>query len=544
MDDLSPFQADILLTPDDLAHGYWIQDRTHFGTPITPLNASFVVPSHRAGTRAANAHCKSPVDQFYVKVHQGYYYMAVRMFDGDLEARQAEYEAYLEASLATGWDTFCRVRDTVLLPIYGELERLAREPFTADQALEVLAWLEDTYTIVWTAHFEVVKPRFGVLPKLEALYKQISGSEDLQTLYSLFHIMNKSLETDRALSHLADRVRSDPYLTHVFRTTAATELPGALAATPGGRQFWTQFQDFLAEYGQRTPYSHDFGDPTWEEDPVSPLTMIGQYVASGYAFEARWEASGLESQRAFDRLMAIARPGADKDAFMARLEQARRLWPIDEDHHFYLDAMFPAKTRPVILRVGEVLASRGQIDSAHDVFYLYRDEVEQALGDARVLAAGVAKARREDFNGQRATVPPATLGTPPRDTGQGPSMTEVRIFGAGRVPEGESDRQLHGFAASAGRYTGKVRLVGGPADFHRVAPGDVLVCRTTTPPWTMLFPVVGAIVTDAGGILSHCATVAREYGVPAVVGTRRATHLLRDGEEVTVDGGAGTVTRL
>jgi pyruvate,water dikinase len=85
--------------------------------------------------------------------------------------------------------------------------------------------------------------------------------------------------------------------------------------------------------------------------------------------------------------------------------------------------------------------------------------------------------------------------------------------------------------------------VAGPEEFDRVQPGDVLVCRTTTPPWTMLFPLVGAIVTDSGGILSHCATVAREYGIPAVVGTRQATRLLEDGEKVIVDGGAGTVRR-
>lgn len=543
MDNLSPFQADILLTPEDLATGYWVQDRTHFGTPITPLNASFVVPSHRIGTRVANAKTKSPVDQFYVKMHQGYYYMAVRMFPGDVKARQREHEAYIEASIATGWETFCHLRDTVLLPIYRELERLAREPFTATEALDVLSWLATTYNTVWTVHFEVVKPRFGVLPKLESLYTQISGSEEFQTLYSLFHVMNKSLETDRELSHLAALVRQNRDLVRTFRETPPLDLPRVLAESPAAHDFNRQFQQFLTEYGQRTPYSHDFGDPTWEEDPVPPLTLIGQYVASGYEFERRFQASGEESQRTFERVMAAARPGPEKEAFLRRFAEARELWPIDEDHHFYLDAMLPAKTRPVILRVGEALVERRQIASPYDVFYLYRDEVEQALREAPLTYTRLAVERREELIRQRTVVPPPTLGTPPPDAGREPSPTEVRIFGAGAPATGEGERELHGFSASAGRYTGRVRLVAGPADFHRVAPGDVLVCRTTTPPWTMLFPIVGAIVTDAGGILSHCATVAREYGIPAVVGTRRATQLLTDGEEVTVDGGAGTVSR-
>ena len=108
---------------------------------------------------------------------------------------------------------------------------------------------------------------------------------------------------------------------------------------------------------------------------------------------------------------------------------------------------------------------------------------------------------------------------------------------------GESDDGLRGLAASSGCYTGPVRIIRDEKEFGRIRAGDVLVCPTTSPVWSMLFPSIGALVTDTGGILSHPAIIAREYHVPAVVAARQATALLRDGETVTVDGTAGTVER-
>lgn len=102
-------------------------------------------------------------------------------------------------------------------------------------------------------------------------------------------------------------------------------------------------------------------------------------------------------------------------------------------------------------------------------------------------------------------------------------------------------RTLHGMAASPGRYAGTVRVIHSEAEFDRLRAGDVLVCPVILPVWTVLFPHVGALVTDAGGILSNPAIIARECGVPAVVATRIGTTVLRDGQLVIVDGKSGTV---
>ena len=108
---------------------------------------------------------------------------------------------------------------------------------------------------------------------------------------------------------------------------------------------------------------------------------------------------------------------------------------------------------------------------------------------------------------------------------------------APRSPAGE----IHGSSGSAGKVRGTARIIGSIAEAGRLAPGDILVAETTAPPWTPLFATVAAVVTDTGGVLSHCAVVAREYGIPAVVGTQVATIAITDGQTIEVDGDAGIV---
>jgi pyruvate,water dikinase len=110
--------------------------------------------------------------------------------------------------------------------------------------------------------------------------------------------------------------------------------------------------------------------------------------------------------------------------------------------------------------------------------------------------------------------------------------------------EGHPVQVVRGLPASAGTWTGPVRVIRTEAEFDRLRSGDVLVCPVTSPVWSVLFPLVGALVTDEGGVLSHPAIIAREYAVPAVVATGDGTSRLRDGQLVTVDGGTGTVRVL
>ncbi len=229
----------------------------------------------------------------------------------------------------------------------------------------------------------------------------------------------------------------------------------------------------------------------------------------------------------------------------------------DDNVFLTIDAPL-ALVRYAALEAGRRLATRGTLDLPEDVFHLTTDEAAAALESRRPLTDMRDAALRE--RGQRAwaIAHPGPLsygldpGEPPRFTllthaERTPTEAEM-LMGELIMPivtvsaEGE-DGVLHGTPASAGRVTGTARIIHSEADFHVLEPGDIVVCPGTRPSWSVIFPMIGGLVADAGGALSHPAIIAREYGIPAVVAAVGATDAIHDGEVITVDGSEGTVRR-
>jgi pyruvate,water dikinase len=181
-----------------------------------------------------------------------------------------------------------------------------------------------------------------------------------------------------------------------------------------------------------------------------------------------------------------------------------------------------------VLRLGELLRAAGAIDEAADVFFLKRCE----LSTPDRVRDAVAR-RRARWERQRRLPAPLTIGKP--------LSLLTGSVDAARTSTDHPDGAIVGHPASPGRASGLVRIVRGPEDFDRFLAGEVLVAMATAPAWTPLFARAAAVVTDGGSLAAHASLVAREYGIPAVVGTGDATLRLADGQLVTVDGGAGTV---
>jgi pyruvate,water dikinase len=189
-----------------------------------------------------------------------------------------------------------------------------------------------------------------------------------------------------------------------------------------------------------------------------------------------------------------------------------------------------------VLEAGRRLVAAGRMAERDDVFMLRYDELQDALrGGAGDLLELVAN-RRADLAKFRAKAPPAEFGLTPLPSDE----PEDRFFGV-KPPESADPRVINGHGASAGKVTGVARVILSLDDADRLKSGEILVCPATMPPWTPLFALASAVVTDHGGVLSHTAIVAREYRIPAVVGTKLATGLVEDGQTITVDGSEGTV---
>jgi pyruvate,water dikinase len=255
----------------------------------------------------------------------------------------------------------------------------------------------------------------------------------------------------------------------------------------------------------------------------------------------------LKEQECIDEREALLRDARErlegqegKPIFELMLQVSQQYVPIQENHNFYIDQMNTVLTRRPFLEVGRRLAEAGTLTNRDDVFFLEYGDLAPALQEpvARDWAALVAK-RRAEQERWSALVPPRELGTSlPPDVAENPLT--ATFFGT--RPEASKDpKVINGIAASAGTVTAPARIVHSLSEAGKLQPGDVLVCEMTMPAWTPLFASVSAVVADSGGVLSHCAIVAREYRIPCVVGTHVGTQRLRDGQRITVDGAKGIV---
>ena len=528
----------ITLTPQDREEYLWNQDALHFGHPLTPLFASYMIPAMTEGTRISMGRLKAPFRQFIGKVHDGYFYQAVVPAPGDPETLQREHQEALKDLFHDQHQRMMRIVEERLLPLHQELDTMAKGPISAPSAIAALHRIQEIYQVFWATHFEIVVPRMAAGFAFEEIFtKAFPNRPPTDAYLLLLGTMNRSLESDRALWNLAQEAKQMP---SVYAAFSEDDMVGALHTSNEGVRFLHRLDALLQVYGWRTVHSHEFIHEAWVENPAYALSVIKTYLTEDFDFDQHWDqVVTTRIQRVNEAVGAIADP-ALREQFIAIHENALNAWPIDEDHHFYIDAMLPAKARQVMLRIGELLVNQHQLAGRDDLFFLYQDELINLLNHAGPAdLPHLIHSRREQYQIQLTKTPVPQFGTPPDAE---PDLLMVRVFGGGSPSLEGATREVRGFAASPGRYVGPVRIVHGPEEFFKVKPGDVLVCRTTAPSWTGLFATVGAVITETGGILSHAATVAREYGIPCVVGTRTATHVFSDGDRVCVDGAEGTAT--
>ncbi|MDX1511573.1 MAG: PEP/pyruvate-binding domain-containing protein [Nitriliruptorales bacterium] len=350
-----------------------------------------------------------------------------------------------------------------------------------------------------------------------------------------------SSEPAAAMAALAERARRSPDVMRVLEDPDDDLVARIGSADP---DLGVDVESWVRAYGWRTD-NYDPGAMALAEQPTTIAALLrSSEVGTSpddedrvHAFRSRLE--GLDADR------------------RARLEQlldtALATYGLREENSLFCDGLAAGSIRRVLAAIGRRLAEQGVLASANDASMLTIDEIRSALGQAggddlrpvvrrrRAEQAWVAAHPGPDFVGGEPSDPPDVRFLPPAGRRlSGAFMFMVgHEYGARELHEGP---ELRGLGACAGTHRGRVRIVRGDQDFHRLQPGEVMVCPITTPVWSPLFAVAGALVTDHGGVLSHASIVARENGLPAVVGTGRATEMLQDGMEVTVDGSTGVVT--
>ncbi|WP_327043151.1 PEP-utilizing enzyme [Micromonospora ureilytica] len=359
-----------------------------------------------------------------------------------------------------------------------------------------------------------------------ALLKGVAGPDEIHAvLGGMPH--NVTIEMDLALWRLAQGAGD-------HRQLLLDTPPAELAARYlRGTLPEIGMAAFLDVYGHRGVAEVDLGVPRWAEDPTPVFAAVANYLRvtdPQQGPDQRFQRAASAAETALRDLVARARRRRPVRGRMAGflLRRARSLAGLREAGKFA--GLYPLReTRRQLLLIGADLHGSGLLDQPDDIMFLTLDEVHTAVHQG-VDLRGAVTARRAVHRRElrRRTVPVALLS----------DGTDVETVLPG-VSAG--DGTLTGVGASAGRVTGPARVVHDPGTAH-VEPGDVLVAATTDPGWTPLFLTAAALVTETGAIMAHGPTVAREYGIPAVICVPDATRTITTGQLVTVDGGAGTVT--
>jgi rifampicin phosphotransferase len=389
--------------------------------------------------------------------------------------------------------------------------------------------------------------------------RDLLGWDDVAALRMLSGLSVASTAPATALAELTAMARERPAVRRFLEDGQhdASSLPGVDA------DFAAALSEYHNDFGLRA-INYDVSVASVEESPALTLRLIADQLRSGYdpAERAAEVAATREAARSEARALLADRAEADRARFERALDRAERWYPIREDMSSVTFTDQMGLIRRVAREIGHRLAGQALLENPDDVFLL---EVEEAVAALLSSAGGdgpdcraLVGARRAERAWVLAHPGPATYGADPGPPSlpedlppEARFVNEALLWSLERsghfVPTAQPQKAgptLTGLAASPGTYTGFVRVLHSEADFDRLQPGDVLVCPITAPPWSMLFPNVGALVTDSGSLLSHPAIIAREFHIPAVLATGNATSLLRDGQQVTVDGTAGTVEVL
>jgi pyruvate,water dikinase len=354
----------------------------------------------------------------------------------------------------------------------------------------------------------------------------------------------KSVEAAKGLWRLSRMVKASPTLTEMFQSSEPQAIEAALEQAEDGQAFLAELRYFLEEFGWRSDGIYEIGEPTWRENRAIPLNTIQGYLILG-------DESDPEAvfQRAVQRREALVNAAKAKLAGwpdkLARFEEllaaSRYNLQVTEDHSYWIDQMGIATFRHFALQFGQRLVEKGLLADREDVFFLYKSELRYALTRGVGMKQAVSE-RRSDLQKWAQVVPPDHLGEPTPALADPFFVSLVdKMLGLLPVEPSTQADVINGVAASPGAYTGTAKVVRTLVEASKLRQGDVMVCEMTLPTWVPLFATVGAIVADSGGVLSHCAIVAREFQLPAVVGTRIGTTTITDGMTVTVDGTKGRV---
>ncbi len=545
----------------EIPPGRWQKDTGHFHGPITPIGASFMLPAYERALAEVFAEFGMPMDT-----------IRQRSFGGEVYTQEVELGGGTSTGAAPPW---------WVLGIAARLiPSLRRRLAAAETGIEKLTeyprlwetqWRDECWQRIDAARSKdlellsddvLVRELDRLADDLMALHLRIHFQLTMPTvmaIYDLAHCCEELLRWDvpKTMELLTGLSTATTQPTREMCEIAAAAGPACVAAgldAVRASAAGTKLAAWLERWGLRT-IDVDPGTPRIAERDALVLELLRNARDDQPTLAARREATLAEARKTL--------VGAARERFERTLRYAEQIYPQREDNTPLTEGLPAGLVRRVLLEIGRRLVERGVLRDRDDVAYLERAELVPALSfraqealdgsfTGETPAARVRRRRAERawvfahpgpmIHGPAPVPPPDIRGLPKAARRlMGAALWAMEHELAPPTAIESDDGSIRGIAAAPGRYTGKVRVVACEADLDRLQPGEVLVCRTTHSSWSVVFARAGALVADGGGLLAHPAIIAREHGIPAVLGTLHATTTLRTGQTVTVDGATGRV---
>lgn len=363
--------------------------------------------------------------------------------------------------------------------------------------------------------------------------------------------VDRNWDSLKALWILKEKVKSDSELNNIFTSIEkAVDIKQKLETSAKGKSLIQDVVAYAKEFGYKAVYTHEYVFPTYVEDQTPIYEQIRSYLQSNFDYDAIYNKCISEQDEAiaYLREKITDKSDEDKKRFEDALALNLKMLPLTPDHHFYFDQGTYARMRLVLLSVGRKMVKDNLLDDEEDIMFLEYEQLRRYVGDPENYPGRKIIADAKNANTEALKVKPRDwVGTVTQW-----NMYEEPYHSLWGYPEkfereqaGNSVKgEIQGLAASPGVVEGIARVVKSPSGFDEVKQGEIIVTIMTNPAWVVVFSKIIGIVTDSGGVLSHSAVVAREFMIPAVVGTSSATKEIKTGDRISVDGSAGIVKIL
>jgi phosphohistidine swiveling domain-containing protein len=442
--------------------------------------------------------------------------------------------------------------------ILRNFEYLDTFPMESSSLPELMILLEEALDIQerhWRLHWMLNLAQFQASITFESVLIPLIGDEHKPLVGRiLISDEDRNWDSVRELWTLKEKVKKSPRLKRAFdENETADGAMRALSASDEGRQLLKDIDAYKTEYGNKSMYAHEYLYVTWRENPTPIVEALRGYLLSDYDYEKDVRQLRENRDAAIKEMWSLVPAGTsadEKNKLKTALDLAMKMTPLTPDHHFYMDQGTYARMRLVLMGVGKKIVELGGLDKPDDIMFLKYDELRKLSADLSGFdAKSIVKARRKAREDAFAIRPRLWAGTITDWSMYGEPYKQVLwdwpgIYERSKTAAAQPSGSVKGLGASSGVYEGTARVVESAEQFDQVKKGEVLVCKMTSPAWVVLFTKIGGLVTDSGGALSHPAVVSREFGIPAVVGTRTGTQAIKTGQRVRLNGASGLVEIL